>query len=147
LSVVVTVRSVYSPAVPASSAARVFRILDRGPAGRLVLRADAEDRGYYLVIARYEGPDLPALLTNPVIEAVDGTGQSQPAWRLTSVEGRFEFRAQAVDRLEERPALYEPLHQPFVLRGVDRAAVRVLLWLLRLPGGARLLRSWHARRR
>lgn len=48
--------------------------------------------------------------------------------------------------LVERPDLYQELHRPFALRTGDRLAARVLLALLRLPGGARLLRAWHARR-
>ena len=67
-------------------------------------------------------------------------------WRLTSSEGRFDFDAVAVDQIEECPALYAPLHRPFELRRSDRVAVRILIWLLRLPFGARLLRNWHGRR-
>jgi len=39
------------------------------------------------------------------------------------------------------------MHRTFALRTSDRIAVRILLWLLRLPGGARLLRRWHVKRR
>jgi hypothetical protein len=38
------------------------------------------------------------------------------------------------------------LHRAFALSRADRLAVRVLLGLLRLPGGSRLLRLWHSRR-
>jgi hypothetical protein len=86
------------------------------------------------------------MLTDPVIESLASGDAPRPGWRLRSSEGQFEFRALAVDQLEERPALYEPLHLPFALRRSDRAAVRVLLWLLRMPGGARLLRIWHTQR-
>ena len=48
--------------------------------------------------------------------------------------------------LVERPDLYAELHRPFALRRGERLAARLLLALLRLPGGARLLRAWHARR-
>ena len=45
-----------------------------------------------------------------------------------------------------RPDLYLQLHRPFALGRGERLAARVLLALLRLPGGARLLRRWHASR-
>lgn len=48
--------------------------------------------------------------------------------------------------IEERPELYEHLHRPFALRGGERLVARLLLALLRLPGGAGLLRRWHAGR-
>jgi hypothetical protein len=96
-----------------------------------------------IVISGFQGPALPAQLTSPAIELASGAAGE---WRLTCAEGEFRFRARAVDQLTERPALFTPLHRPFALSGADRLAVRVLLWLLRLPGGARLLRFWHARR-
>jgi hypothetical protein len=49
-------------------------------------------------------------------------------------------------QIVERPDLYAELHRPFELRAGERMAARVLLALLRLPGGARLLRAWHAKR-
>jgi hypothetical protein len=51
-----------------------------------------------------------------------------------------------VERIETRPSLFEPLHRPFALGSGDRIAARALLALLRFPGGARLLRLWHAKR-
>jgi hypothetical protein len=45
-----------------------------------------------------------------------------------------------------RPDLYAELHRPFALGRGERLAARVLFALLRLPGGARLLRRWHANR-
>ena len=54
--------------------------------------------------------------------------------------------AQAVDRIELRPSLFDDLHRPFELGAGERLAARCLLALLRLPGGAKLLRAWHARR-
>lgn len=122
------------------SAARVYQVIERaGPADRLILRDAASAESW--VIGGYRGPTLPDELTNPAL-VVNGRG-----WRLTSSEGAFDFDARAVDRLVERPALFDAMHQPFALKTSDRIAVRVLLWLLRLPGGARLLRRWHARRR
>ena len=130
-----------------TAAPRIFRIESRADfTGRLVLRAEDRDATHLFVVSRYEGPALPEVLTDPVIEPLAEGDAPQPGWRLRSGEGQFEFRALTVDRLEERAALYEPLHLPFALRRSDRAAVRVLLWLLRIPGGARLLRIWHTQR-
>lgn len=49
-------------------------------------------------------------------------------------------------QIVERPELYAGLHRPFALGRGERLAARFLLALLRLPGGAGLLRRWHARR-
>ena len=54
--------------------------------------------------------------------------------------------ARAVDLIELRPSLFRDLHRPFALGAGERLAARCLLALLRLPGGAKLLRAWHARR-
>jgi hypothetical protein len=54
--------------------------------------------------------------------------------------------ARAVDHVALRPSLFRDLHHPFALGAGERIAVRGLLSLLRLPGGAKLLRAWHARR-
>lgn len=54
--------------------------------------------------------------------------------------------AHGVDRIEMRPSLFDELHRPFALGTGERVAARCLLALLRLPGGAKLLRAWHARR-
>jgi hypothetical protein len=54
--------------------------------------------------------------------------------------------AEADIEIIERPDLYAELHRPFALGAFDRFAARLLLVLLRLPGGARLLRAWHAGR-
>lgn len=48
--------------------------------------------------------------------------------------------------IAERPDLFDELHRPFALGRGERLAARLLLVLLRLPGGAGLLRRWHARR-
>jgi hypothetical protein len=100
-----------------------------------------------LDIVRYQGAPLPAVLTDPLVEVLGDSGPAPRSWRISCGEGRFEFRALAVEQIEECPALYEPLHRPFRLSTADRLAVKALLWLLRLPGGAALLRRWHAHRR
>ncbi len=144
--VVVTTAVVYSPAMPESGASQVFRI-EQGPVtGLLRFRNDAGDRRRFLDIAQYQGPELPAVLTNPVIEALGDPGRAARSWRIRCVEGRFEFQALAVEQIEECQDLYEALHRSFRLSTSDRLAVRVLLRLLRLPGGAGLLRRWHAHR-
>ena len=54
--------------------------------------------------------------------------------------------ASAEFQIVERPGLFATLHRPFELGRGERIAARVLLALLRLPGGASLLLRWHARR-
>jgi hypothetical protein len=49
-------------------------------------------------------------------------------------------------RIVERPDLFDELHRPFALGRGERLVARLLLALLRLPGGAGLLRRWHAGR-
>ena len=132
--------------MPESSESQVYRIESGRPADPLRYRNDAGNRRCLLVIARYQGPKLPKTLTNPVVDAVGDPDQASRNWRIRCTEGRFEFRALGVEQLEECPALYEPLHRPFRLSTADRLALRALLWLLRLPGGAALLRRWHAHR-
>jgi hypothetical protein len=59
---------------------------------------------------------------------------------------RMPVNASVDFQIVERPGLYAALHQPFALGRGERMAARVLLALLRLPGGAGLLLRWHARR-
>ena len=54
--------------------------------------------------------------------------------------------ASAEFQIVERPELFAMLHQRFALGRGERMAARMLLALLRLPGGAGLLLRWHARR-
>ena len=145
-TVVVTAAAVYSPAMPEADGPQVYRMQSDRSTGPLRFRSDSGDHRRMLVIAHYQGPELPATLTGPIVEAVGDPDRAPRGWRITCAEGRYEFRAHAVEQLEECPALYEPLHRPFRLSTSDRLAVRVLLWLLRLPGGAALLRRWHAHR-
>lgn len=124
-----------------------YRVVERGgPGGRVLLRGGSGDRTSHLVVAGFRGVDWPELLTNAVVETRGGAAGNAGSWRLSSDQGHFDFEASAVDRLETRPGLYESLHRPFALTAGNRLAVRVLLALLRLPGGARLLRRWHSRR-
>lgn len=114
-----------------------------GPANRLILRGQNATSGELWVVAGYDGPVLPAVLTRAELSARNHGGR---AWRLTSGEGVFEFEAAAIERIVERPDLLVPLHRKFALTRKDRAAVSILLWLLRLPGGTRLIRLWHGKR-
>jgi hypothetical protein len=128
-------------------ASAMFETLERnGPGGRLVLGCSAHGDLRRIVVSGYDGPELPARLTDITLEPPSGGDGARGDWCLRSREGAFAFRARSVDVIEERPALYRPLHRSFALSGADRFAVRVLLWMLRLPGGARLLRRWHAGR-
>lgn len=133
--------------MPEAGKPTVYRMQSGSSRGPLRFRNDAGDRRRTLIIAGYEGPQLPATLTGPAVERIGVAGRVPQGWCMNCAEGRYEFRARALEQLDERPALYEPLHRAFRLSGPDRLAVRVLLWLLRLPGGAALLRRWHAHRR
>lgn len=110
---------------------------------RVVLRGQATRGSRLILIAGYDGPELPERLTDVVVEPADSGEQ---AWCLRCAEGEFRFRASAVERLEGRPDLWEPLHRPFALRPGERRMALLLLALLRLPGGAWLLRRWHGSR-
>ena len=119
-----------------------FRLVDgAGPAQRALLRAETPGCSEILVIGGYQGPALPAQIGNPKVEPRAGGG-----FRIISEQGVLDFDARTIDRIEMRPALFEALHRPFAVGAGDRLAIRVLLGLLRLPGGAKLLRLWHARR-
>jgi hypothetical protein len=119
-----------------------YRLVERaGPGRRVQFRRDAAGRAGLLVVSGYQGEEPPASVSDARIEAL-GAG----AWRVSGREGSVRFTARAVDEIEMRPALFEGLHRPFALRTGERVVARVLLAMLRLPGGARLLRRWHARR-
>ncbi|HEX9707044.1 MAG TPA: hypothetical protein VGA24_05335 [Steroidobacteraceae bacterium] len=131
--------------MPGSNALQVFRVVERESAGnRLWMRGEGDDRVIHFAVAGFRGPPFPETITKPVLERRDAAGEQ--SWRLSCDQGRFDFEAQAVERIETRPALYATLHRPFELSTTDRMAVRLLLALLRLPGGPKLLRLWHARR-
>ena len=118
------------------------RVIERaGPARRVVLRAAAAGCEDLWVLGGFEGPSLPATLERARLETLGGD-----RYRIASAQGNYDFSARAVDRIALRPALFEPLHRDFALGSFDRLAARALLALLRLPGGAKLLRRWHARR-
>jgi hypothetical protein len=127
----------------ADTAALVFSLVERdGPCARRVLRSEAADDVRLIVISDFHGPALPERVTRPEILG----GSSGHGWRLASDEGMFEFHARAIDRIDCRAILYGPLHARFSLSVIDRAAMRLLLLALRLPGGARVLRWWQSLR-
>ncbi len=133
----------YSQPMSADAAAPVFNLVERdGPCARRVLRSEAAEDVQLIVIVEFSGSALPERVTRPEILG----GRAGHGWRLSSAEGVFEFHARAVDRIDCRATLYGPLHARFALSVTERAAVRLLLRALRLPGGARLLRWWQSRR-
>lgn len=101
--------------------------------------------GLQLVITAYRGPALPQLIHDPRLQPA-GDSSGPRAWRLGCREGEFAFTARTVEHHEALPRLFDPLLAEFSLRPRDRAVVRVLLRALRLPGGAWLMRAWHASR-
>jgi hypothetical protein len=128
--------------MPESTGSGAYRIAERsGPGRRVVLRRESRDAADSFVIAEFRGPKWPAVMTAPAFAKTGGD-----SWRVECREGHFEFEARSVDRVVERPALFAKWHRPFALTAPNRVAVRVLLLLLRLPGGERLLSRWHARR-
>lgn len=102
--------------------------------------------GTQVAISAYRGPVLPRRIHDPRLWAA-GSAATPGAWRLDCREGEFPFTARGVERHEALPGLFDPLLAGFSLQARERAVVRVLLRLLRLPGGAWLMRAWHASRR
>jgi hypothetical protein len=110
--------------------------------GRAIFLA-ADGSGRWVEVAGWLAGDLPESLQDPCFEPPEGDGSR---WRLALGPVAFEFVAAGVALIEPAPRLLEPLGAPFALKAGERRAARVLLALLRLPGGPRLLRAWHARR-
>ena len=132
--------------MPATGADGTYRVLRSAePARTLVLAPEPAGSGPRFVIAGWSGGDLPAVVSRPRLERLADEGASG-RFRLSCAEGRFEFGALGVEVLEDRTGLFDVPLAEFALRPRDRSVVRWLLRLLRLPGGARLLRAWHTRR-
>jgi hypothetical protein len=108
---------------------------------RVVLLEAQGARRSRVVAWGYRGPTLPAKLVDARLE-YDAKG-----YRLSWGSGQATFEARWLDRQLSLPELFAPLHAQFRLQGRDRWVVRLLMGLLRLPGGERLLRGWHTRRR
>lgn len=119
-----------------------FRLVERsGPGQRVQWRASAGIDSAAIVASGFGRAVPPATLADPQLK-FRGAG----AWSIAAGDSSFEFEARAVDAVEMRPSLFAGLHQPFALAARERFAARCLLALLRWPGGARLLRNWHAKR-
>jgi hypothetical protein len=112
-------------------------------AGRAVF-ASAEPGGPWIDVTGWVAGDLPDALLDP---AFDAQGAAPGRWQLHQAGEVAEIVAAGVTLIEPRPRLLNTLGAPFALKPAERRAARVLLALLRLPGGPRLLRAWHARRR
>jgi hypothetical protein len=95
-----------------------------------------------LICPGFSGDGLPPELHDPQLGRLDESG----GWRLTCREGIFDFRARGFEVHQAMPGFFDGMLAGYALRSRDRAVVRWLLRLLRLPGGARLLRAWHAGR-
>lgn len=133
--------------MPAPDAGGTYRVLyPAEPARTLILAPEPDGPGHRFVIAAWAGERLPEVVTGPRIESLE-EGDAPGRFRLTCREGCFDFAARGIEVLEDRPALFDESLAPFALRPRDRSVVRWLLGLLRLPGGAWLLRLWHSRRR
>jgi hypothetical protein len=125
-----------------SASVATFRLIERsGPGQRAVLRREDGSGEHLLVIAGYRGSALPDAIAHPRVTSLGGS-----RWSLDGDDRAIQFDARTVDEIEVRPALYSELHRRFAPGAGDRLAVRILLALLRLPGGAGLLRRWHARK-
>jgi hypothetical protein len=93
-------------------------------------------------LGNHAGALPPPMLHDPRLEPLDQAGR----WRLVCREGTFEFSSRGLEVHEPLPGLFDEALAEYALRGRDRAVVRWLLRFVRLPGGARLLRAWQARR-
>lgn len=144
-TVVTAIAADYHLHMAAMHSTETFRVVDRAVGcNRLWLRSEGGDRITHIAASGYRGPSLPETITNPVLHREEGPGSHR--CRLETDQGRFEFESASIERIEARPMLFAGLHRPFALNTIDRLAVRFLLMLLRLPGGAGLLRRWHASR-
>lgn len=108
---------------------------------RIILLESQGAQRSRIVAWGYRGPALPSSIVDGHLE------RSAAGYRLSWGSGDATFTASSVDRQLSLPELFAPLHTSFQLRGRDRWIVRLLVGLLRLPGGERLLRAWHTRRR
>ncbi len=94
-------------------------------------------------LGNHAGELPPPTLHDPRLERLDQAGR----WRLVCREGSFEFSSRGLEVHQSLPGLFDEVLAEYALRRRDRAVVRWLLRLARLPGGARLLRAWQARRK
>jgi hypothetical protein len=119
-----------------------YRSARTGAGARVLLPAAEAPAAPCWTLSAYAGDPLPATIHDPRLERLDSPGR----WRLACREGSFEFTARAVEVQEALPGLFDEMLAPYALRSRDKRVVRWLLRLVRLPGGAKLLRTWQARR-
>jgi len=127
-----------------TASGRFLRDDEAAVQGRWVFRSECGADGDSIIVSRCLRGELPEVLVDPRFERSAGAPAAR--WLLATAGATYEFEAAEVTLLRPRPQLLAPLVAPFSLRPRDRRVLRVLLWLLRLPGGARALRAWHARR-
>jgi hypothetical protein len=120
----------------------VYRTEKTGTGTLVILPATAPAGGLRLTLAAYMGEPLPGEIHDPGLEWLVVPG----CWRLTCREGSYEFTATGVEMHRALPGLFDDMLALHALRARDRTIMRCLLRLLGLPGGAGLLRAWHARR-
>lgn len=133
--------------MPGPVTGNAYRLLRPTPPGRtLVLVPDEGTAAETYVFADCDAGELPDHLHGLLVEEAGSEGEPS-RWQIACVEGRFGIAARGLEVLAGKPQLFDELLAPFRLRERDRKVVRWLLGLLRLPGGAWLLRAWHTRRR
>lgn len=121
-----------------------FTVTQAGAAATVSLMSKGSP-GQQVAVSGYRGPVLPPLIHDPRLQET-GEPADGHSWCISCGEGEFRFSARSVEHHEPLPRLFDPLLDGFALRARDRTVVRVLLRLLRLPGGAWLMRAWHASR-
>lgn len=130
-----------------TASGNAHRVIRPARAGRpLVLAPNAGTRIETYVFSDCEADGIPDRLHGLLVEEVGSRG-NRARWELACEEGRFALEGRGLEVLAAEPHLFDELLTPFALRARDRKVVGWLLRLLRLPGGAWLLRAWHTRRR
>ncbi len=112
----------------------------------MILEGRGSEGPVRILLLGYRGPVLPSAMAAVTIANIEPGTPGQPRYRLSSRNGSVDFDAERIEHQAFLPTLFDELHRPFGLRERDRLVVRILLVLLRLPGGGRLLRLWHASR-
>jgi hypothetical protein len=137
----------YNGAMPGPGKGTAYRVVRPARPGRaLVLAPDEGVAAETYVFADCDAGEIPDRLHGLLVEEA-GAGGERTRWELACDEGRFTLAGRGLEVLVPEPLLFDELLAPFGLRERDRTVVGWLLGLLRLPGGAWLLRAWHTRRR
>lgn len=134
-------------AVSEAAKSRIHRALRPADPGRtLLLVPEGDEAAETFVFSEGDCAAIPDTVHGLRVEQVGPVGD-RLRWELACDEGRFEVQGRGVEILSSRPQLFDDLLAPYALRRRDRRVVAWLLGLLRLRGGAWLLRAWHSRRR